>query len=156
VGGALNLHKHTKDLNLDFFLSFSSISALIGNAGQANYVAANTFLDQFARFRKANGLNATTINLGVLGEVGVAARDANVTAVLESGGIYGFTTQQALAGLDVVIENNPTQVGMFDVDWARWSAINPKSAQSTRFKALAESKGGGTGDKTSELAAELS
>lgn len=156
VGGALNLHKYTKDLNLDFFLSFSSISALIGNAGQANYVAANTFLDQFARYRKANGLNATTINLGVLGEVGVAARDANVTAVLESGGIYGFTTQQALNGLDIVIENNPTQVGMFDVDWSRWSAINPKSAQSTRFKALAESKGGGAGDKTSELAAELS
>lgn len=158
VGGALNLHHATKDIPLDFFVSFSSISALIGNAGQANYVSANTFLDQFARFRNANGMAATTINLGVLGEVGVAARDANVTAILESGGIYGFTTAQALEGLGVVIENSPAQVGMFDVDWARWSSINQKSAQSSRFRELAESKGSGSGgsDKLSELAAEIS
>lgn len=158
VGGALNLHQHTKDIPLDFFVSFSSISALIGNAGQANYVSANTFLDQFARYRKANGMQATTINLGVLGEVGVAARDANVTAILESGGIFGFTTAQALEGLGLVIENTPAQVGMFDVDWARWSAINTKSAQSSRFKALTDAKGGGSGvgGKLAELCTELS
>lgn len=158
VGGALNVHKHTKDIPLDFFVSFSSISALIGNAGQANYVSANTFLDQFAQYRRANGLQATTINLGVLGEVGVAARDANVTAILESGGIFGFTTAEALEGLGVVIQNTPVQVGMFDVDWARWSSINTKSAQSSRFKALADSKGagGGVGGKLAELCGELS
>lgn len=158
VGGALNLHKYTKDIPLDFFVSFSSISALIGNSGQANYVAANTFLDQFAHYRRANGLAATTINLGVLGEVGVAARDANVTAILESGGIFGFTTAEALEGLGVVIENSPVQIGMFDVDWGRWSSINQKSAQSSRFRELAESKGSGSGgsDKLSELAVELS
>lgn len=158
VGGALNVHKHTKDIPLDFFVSFSSISALIGNAGQANYVSANTFLDQFAHYRRANGMQATTINLGVLGEVGVAARDANVTAILESGGIFGFTTAEALDGLSVVIENTPVQVGMFDVDWSRWSSINQKSAQSSRFKALADSKGSGSGGggKLAELCAELS
>jgi len=158
VGGALNVHKHTKDIPLDFFVSFSSISALIGNAGQANYVAANTFLDQFAHFRRANGMQATTINLGVLGEVGVAARDANVTAILESGGIFGFTTAQALEGLGLVIANTPVQIGMFDVDWARWSSINTKSASSSRFKALADAKGGGSGvgGKLAELCGELS
>lgn len=157
VGGALNVHNATKDIPLDFFVSFSSISALIGNAGQANYVSANTFLDQLAHYRRANGMAATTINLGVLGEVGVAARDANVTAILESGGIYGFTTAQALEGLGVVIANGPAQVGMFDVDWARWSSINQKSAQSSRFRELAESKGSGGGsDKLSETAAEIS
>jgi len=157
VGGVLNLHKHTKDIPLDFFVSFSSISALIGNSGQANYVSANTFLDQFAHYRRANGMQATTINLGVLGEVGVAARDANVTAILESGGIFGFTTQEALEGLSIVIENTPVQVGMFDVDWARWSSINQKSAQSSRFKQLVESRSSATGtaSKVHEFAAEL-
>jgi NAD(P)-dependent dehydrogenase (short-subunit alcohol dehydrogenase family) len=47
VAGALNLHTHTKAQPLDFFISFSSISSLIGNVGQANYVAANAFLDAF-------------------------------------------------------------------------------------------------------------
>lgn len=157
VGGVLNVHKHTKDIPLDFFVSFSSISALIGNAGQANYVSSNTFLDQFAHYRRANGMAATTINLGVLGEVGVAARDANVTAILESGGIFGFTTAEALEGLGIVIETSPVQVGMFDVDWGRWSSINSKSAQSSRFKTLADSKGSGSssGGKLAELCGEL-
>jgi acyl carrier protein len=103
-------------------------------------------------------MQATTINLGVLGEVGVAARDANVTAILESGGIFGFTTAEALDGLALVIENTPVQVGMFDVDWARWSSINSKSAGSSRFKALADAKGagGGVGGKLAELCNELS
>jgi NADPH:quinone reductase-like Zn-dependent oxidoreductase/acyl carrier protein len=158
VGGVLNVHKFTKEIPLDFFVSFSSISALIGNAGQANYVSSNTFLDQFAHYRRANGMQATTINLGVLGEVGVAARDANVTAILESGGIFGFSTQEALEGLGVVIENTPVQVGMFDVEWGRWSSINQKSAQSSRFKQLAESRGsaGAGASKVNEFAAELS
>lgn len=158
VGGLLNVHKFTKKIPLDFFISFSSISALIGNAGQANYVSSNTFLDQFAHFRRANGMQASTINLGVLGEVGVAARDANVTAVLESGGIFGFTTREAIEGLMKVIETTPAQVGMFDVDWSRWSSINPKSAQSSRFRHLAETRGAsaGAGSKLNEFAAELS
>lgn len=158
VGGALNLHKATKHLQLDFFLSFSSISALIGNNGQANYVAANSFLDGLAHYRRAHGLAGTTVNLGVLGEVGVAARDANVTAILESGGIHGFTTKQALEALGLVIENDLTQVGMFDVDWARWAQVNPNAAQSSRFRELAGAAAGAEQGNSAllELAAELS
>ena len=48
VAGALYLHQYTKDLPLDFFVSFSSIASIVGNPGQANYVAANAFLDAFA------------------------------------------------------------------------------------------------------------
>jgi acyl transferase domain-containing protein/NADPH:quinone reductase-like Zn-dependent oxidoreductase/acyl carrier protein len=158
VGGALNLHHATKHLALDYFISFSSISALIGNNGQANYVAANAFLDGFAQFRRANGLAATTINLGVLAEVGVAARDANVTAILESGGINGFTTQQALHALGMVMESDPVQIGMFDVDWVRWSSVNTTAAQGSRFKKLVGDEGGADGGNAAltELAKDLS
>lgn len=158
VGGALNLHKYTQDIALDHFVSFSSISALIGNAGQANYVAANTFLDQFAHHRRAQGLAATTINLGVLTEAGLLARDKNVAAVLESGGILGFTNQNALDSLGVVMQQNPVQVGMFNIDWKRWSSGNAKSAASSRFEKLVESSAGagGANNQLMELAAELS
>jgi acyl transferase domain-containing protein/NAD(P)-dependent dehydrogenase (short-subunit alcohol dehydrogenase family)/acyl carrier protein len=158
VGGALNLHKATRAMDLDYFISFSSISALIGNNGQANYVAANAFLDGFAQYRRANGMAATTINLGVLGEVGVAARDANVTAILASGGIIGFSTQQALDALGVVMEHNPVQLGMFDVDWVRWASVNTTAAQGSRFKALAGSEGAGEGGNAAlnALAKDLS
>lgn len=51
----------------------SSISGVVGNKGQANYAAANTFLDAFASYRIANGLRANTIDLGVIEDVGYVA-----------------------------------------------------------------------------------
>ncbi len=157
VGGAMNLHRALADVDLDFFLSFSSISALIGNNGQANYVAANAFLDGFAHYRRAKGQAATTVNLGVLAEVGVAARDANVTAILESGGIMGFSNRQALEGLEILIEHHPVQAGMFDVDWHRWASVNAGAANSSRFVKLVEASGasGATNSVLVELGAVL-
>src|SRR5208337_2139909 len=66
VLGAWNLHLASKDLSLDYFVMFSSISALIGARGQANYVAANCFLDALAHYRRSLGLPALTVNWGAL------------------------------------------------------------------------------------------
>ena len=51
VAGAFNLDVATKDVELDFFVLFSSIAGALGNVGQADYAAANGFLDQFAAYR---------------------------------------------------------------------------------------------------------
>ncbi|MDQ7070540.1 MAG: SDR family NAD(P)-dependent oxidoreductase, partial [Rhodobacterales bacterium] len=64
--GAYLLHQATRDLALDHFVLFSSVSALIGNPGQGNYAAANTFLDGLAHLRRAMGLPANSINWGAL------------------------------------------------------------------------------------------
>jgi polyketide synthase PksL len=53
VLGTCNLDEATKDLALDFFVLFSSVAGAIGNPGQADYAAANGFLDQFASYRNA-------------------------------------------------------------------------------------------------------
>ncbi len=58
VQGARNLDEATAHLPLDFFALFSSISSLLGNVGQSDYVAANTFLDFFAAERNARTKNS--------------------------------------------------------------------------------------------------
>lgn len=78
VTGTWNLHNASQDLTaqqqaLDFFTMLSSVSGVIGNKGQANYSAANTFLDAFASYRQSLGLAANTVDLGAIQDVGVIA-----------------------------------------------------------------------------------
>jgi acyl carrier protein/NADP-dependent 3-hydroxy acid dehydrogenase YdfG len=138
VAGALHLHKYTRDLPLDFFINFSSISSLLGNPGQANYIAANAFLDAFSHYRNALGLPCTTVNLGALKEVGVVSRNQNVERILEGSGIKGLTTQDALKAMEWVIKQKPVQIGIFAVDWKRWAETTPRSMSSSRVQTLAD------------------
>lgn len=131
---------------------FSSISSIIGNVGQGNYVAANAFLDGFAHHRRLLDLPATTINLGVLAETGAVSRDAKIEAMLSAAGIRGFTTQEVLRALETIIERKPVQVGLFDVDWPQQRQSNPRLAQSSRFANLMQGDRQTNGTGASELA----
>ncbi|MCO4850729.1 non-ribosomal peptide synthetase [Bacillus vallismortis] len=53
VSGLLHVDEFSKDFPLDFFILFSSVSGSLGNAGQADYAAANTFMDAFAEYRRS-------------------------------------------------------------------------------------------------------
>ena len=84
VDGAWNLHRTLLNQKLDFFIMLSSISGIIGNRGQAAYAAANSFLDEFAQYRVSKGLPATSLDLGVVKEIGFVAERPELQATLES------------------------------------------------------------------------
>jgi len=73
VRGTWNLHEQTLADPLDFFVMFSSGAGLLGAPGQANYAAANCFMDGFAAWRRAQGRPALSINWGSWSEVGMAS-----------------------------------------------------------------------------------
>ncbi|KAL5456401.1 hypothetical protein PMIN06_003908 [Paraphaeosphaeria minitans] len=86
VQGTWNLHTaaHDLELDLDFFTMLSSISGLVGQKGQANYAAANTFLDALAAHRHGQGQRAASVDLGVIEDVGYISERAAVAARLNT------------------------------------------------------------------------
>lgn len=74
VKGLENLDAATYGTVLDYFVMFSSVTTLTGNPGQANYVAANAYMEGIARRRRQEGLPALAIGWGPITDVGVLAR----------------------------------------------------------------------------------
>ncbi|KAL4953777.1 hypothetical protein BDW69DRAFT_184162 [Aspergillus filifer] len=73
VQGTWNLHELFPK-GLTFFIMLSSIASTIGNRGQANYAAANSFMDALAHYRTSIGERATALNMGLFLSAGVAAQ----------------------------------------------------------------------------------
>jgi NADP-dependent 3-hydroxy acid dehydrogenase YdfG/acyl carrier protein len=107
VDGARNLHEVTRDLNLAAFVMFSSVAGTMGAPGQANYAAANAFLDALAAHRRAQGLPACSIAWGLwdLGE-GMAGDLGQVDrSRLRRGGLVAMRPAEALALGDAALSS---------------------------------------------------
>ncbi len=136
--GALLLDALSADDELDHFVLFSSIAALVGNPGQGAYAAANAMLDALAIRRRHRGKPALSINWGVLGDVGMAARDPGVLEHLEKVGIAPLSPEEALDALQVWMGAELAHLGIMRVDWSQWAAMNPSRAEGRRFLDLLE------------------
>jgi myxalamid-type polyketide synthase MxaB len=120
VAGAFHLDRLTRDLPLDFFLLFSSLAALSGNPGQANYAAANAYLDALAHLRRARGLPGTSVNWGPWDEVGMAARGEDEhQGRRERAGVRPLDPEQALDALSRILGAECAQVTVAELDWSR-------------------------------------
>lgn len=59
------MHEALSGVDLSFFILFGSVSAVLGQAGQANYVSANTFLGSFVQYRHSLNLPCSVIDVGM-------------------------------------------------------------------------------------------
>ena len=137
--GAWNLHLATKHLSLDHFVLFSSISVLVGNSKQANYCAANGFLDTLAHFRRARNLAGLSINFGAVEKVGMLAKDDSIAQQLRQIGLAPIPFHTALNGMERAIFSGTTQICIAaDPDWSKWAGYETYGARSARFRDLVE------------------
>nr|AVI26388.1 polyketide synthase [Candidatus Entotheonella serta] len=116
VLGAWYLHHLTRDDPLDFFVMYSSVASLLGPAGQANYAAANAFLDALAHYRRAQGLAGLSLNWGAWSEVGIVARESE-GQLLKIRGVETLSPDQGLTALHHVVGTTEAQVGVVPIDW---------------------------------------
>jgi acyl transferase domain-containing protein/NADPH:quinone reductase-like Zn-dependent oxidoreductase/acyl carrier protein/NADP-dependent 3-hydroxy acid dehydrogenase YdfG len=149
IGGAWALHRQTLEDPLDLFVLFSSFAAVVGNIGQANYAAANTFLDALAHYRRAAGLPGLAVDWGAISARGYVAEHAEIEQHFRRQGLTPFPPEQAFAMLEALLREGAGQISVVDLDWAAWGRHAPGVASSPRFQyVLKEQKsqdGGGVG-----------
>ncbi|WP_415823224.1 SDR family NAD(P)-dependent oxidoreductase, partial [Mycobacterium senriense] len=105
VDGAWNLHELTRHLDLSAFVVFSSMAGIVGTPGQANYAAANSFLDGLAAYRRAHGLPGLSLAWGLWEQA--SAMTAHLgdrdKARMSRIGLAPLSTAAALAAFDAAM-----------------------------------------------------
>ncbi len=120
--GALALHLATQGDSLRHFVLYSSAAALIGSPGQANYAAANHFLNALAASRRLDGRSGTALAWGPWADGGMATADSRREEHLARQGLLSLNTEEALAALDRTVDNDRPVVGVMRVDWRAFLA----------------------------------
>ncbi len=119
AAGARHLDALTRDLDLDAFVLFSSVSATLGLPGQGNYAPGNAYLDALAEERRAAGRHALSVAWGPWAGGGMAA-EGSVGERLHRHGLPSMDPESALELLDRAVACDETVLTVADIEWERF------------------------------------
>ncbi|MET7419856.1 type I polyketide synthase [Dactylosporangium sp. NPDC005555] len=141
VYGGSHLHRATAGLpSLDFFVAYSSASAILGAAGQSNYAAANAYLDALMDVRAGSGLPGVSLGWGPWDSAGMAAGlDPRMRRRIEAQGVRFLDPATATRAMTRLLgaAGGPILVG--EVDWDAFAAALP--AANALYRDLARDRG---------------
>ncbi|WP_372739185.1 SDR family NAD(P)-dependent oxidoreductase [Neptunomonas sp.] len=137
IAGAKWLDELTDELDLEFFVLYSSATTLLGNPGQSSYVAANHWLEALTANRRKRGKVATCPRWGAIDDVGFLARNEKIKDALQSRiGGHALASDLALESLEQMILNDVGNMGVLEFDWAPLKRFLPSSDQA-KFREIA-------------------
>jgi FkbH-like protein len=147
VDGAAHLHRLTAGTPLGLFLLVSSAAGVVGNAGQANYAAANVFLDQLAHHRRASGLPAVSVSFGAWAGEGLAAAHADLGRMARLGH-RSLTPDQGRDLVELALRRGAPHLVAAALDLTRLRGTDGGTAALWRslLPAPRTAPGGGAGD----------
>jgi malonyl CoA-acyl carrier protein transacylase len=158
--GAWHLHELTENLGLDMFVLFSSAAGVLGNPGQGNYAAANSFLDALAWYRNARGLPAVSLAWGFWEQAnGMSVGETNAQRMTRQGA-RGLSVAEALSLFDAGVASGEPALVAARLDAAvlgAWAeAVPPLLSELVRLPVRARSAAGaGDGPKLAERLASM-
>ena len=114
VAGGWHLHELTAGMELSAFVLFSSLASVTGAAGQADYSAANAYLDALAEYRRACGLTATSIAWGLWAGEGLGKL---IGERLRRRGAVDMPPELAIEALQRALDHDETSLALIDIDW---------------------------------------
>ncbi len=155
IDGAWNLHALSLASALDFFVLYSAGASLFGSPGQANYSAANAFLDGLAHYRRCLGLPALSINWGRWADVGMASKlssqDQQRWAAL---GMNSIKPVQGMQALQQLIQQDAVQMAVLSIDWSRFCGRQSGSRIQPLLKRMISLTGPAASSKAGSLSVE--
>lgn len=122
VTGAVRLADYLmlRSIMPNFFVMFSSATVLLGNPGQANYVAANMALESLAGNLRAKGMPVHVIGWGPVGDVGMLLANPQAHRLLENTlGTPALASGDVLDAMETVIHVREPASHFFAIDWSR-------------------------------------
>jgi acyl transferase domain-containing protein len=116
------LHRHITE-DLDFFVLFSSIAAVVGQPGLGSYASANAYVDALARYRRAKGLKAQSIQWSpwVATGLGNDERVQRGVRFYQNLGVRPLAAEGALEGLGRIMTLDQPGILVLPVDWGKFA-----------------------------------